>query len=265
MNDTMPKPFVFVVMPFAKEFDQVYENAIKPACIKAGAYCERIDEQIFEESILARIYNQISKADIIVGDLSQRNSNVFYEIGYAHALDKRVVLLTQNADDIPFDLKPYPHIIYSENLSSLTERLEKRIRWCLDYPKESQQTGKNWLPQLIGKWKSTWDEEKEGLLCERSEILYIERQEGNRLYGRIISEEPEQAGFVCNLEGIYNEGFLQIFWYPAFESRSRDLLDYGCYFLQHKADGTYEGRALGFYWNIERIEIYLHRLSRIED
>ena len=41
------------------------------------------------------------------------NPNVFYEVGYAHALNKRVILLTETAEDIPFDLKHTPHVVYA--------------------------------------------------------------------------------------------------------------------------------------------------------
>lgn len=58
---------------------------IKDACKQAGMNCERVDEPLFHERILDRIYNQISKADIIVADMSGRNANVFYETGYADA------------------------------------------------------------------------------------------------------------------------------------------------------------------------------------
>ena len=57
---TKPKPFCFVLMPFAESFDDTYELGIKAACKDAGAYCERVDEQIFNERILDRVYNQMS-------------------------------------------------------------------------------------------------------------------------------------------------------------------------------------------------------------
>src|SRR5215510_3429797 len=103
MEKTSPKSFVFVLMPFHEDFRDIYELGIKQACIDAGAYCERVDEQIFHENILERVYNQIAKADIIVAEMTGKNANVFYETGYAHALNKRVILLTQNVEDIPFD------------------------------------------------------------------------------------------------------------------------------------------------------------------
>src|SRR3954468_1693173 len=124
MPSTTPKPFVFVLMPFDTSFDEIYKYGIKSACQEAGAYCERVDEQVFQESMLERIYNQISKADLIVSDMSGRNPNVFYETGYAHALNKRVILLTNNADDIPFDLKHYQHIVYNGDILTLRNQLQ---------------------------------------------------------------------------------------------------------------------------------------------
>jgi hypothetical protein len=137
MENTRPKTFVFVLMPFSDEFSDIYEVGIKQACKDAGAYCERVDEQIYDESILERVFNQISRADVIVAEMTGRNANVFYETGYAHALNKRVILLTQNAEDIPFDLKHVPHIVYGGKISALKSQLEARIRWCIENPTES--------------------------------------------------------------------------------------------------------------------------------
>ena len=131
---TQPKPFVFVIMPFAPEFEDVYQVGIKPACEKAGAYAERVDEQIFRERILQRVYNQIAKADLIVADMTGRNANVFYETGYGHALGKNVVLVTKEQEDIPFDLQDFPHIIYKGSLTVLVRELEKKIRHFIAHP-----------------------------------------------------------------------------------------------------------------------------------
>lgn len=137
MEETKPKPFVFVLMPFHKDFDDIYELGIKAACHEAGAYCERVDEQKFDETILQRVYNQIAKADIVVAEMTGRNPNVFYETGYAHALNKRVILLTRDASDIPFDLHVYSHIIYQGQIAKLKAELKDRIRWCIENPKDS--------------------------------------------------------------------------------------------------------------------------------
>lgn len=137
---TNVKPFVFVLMPFHSDFDDIYQVGIKAACLSANAYCERVDEQLFAENILERVYNQIAKADIIVSEMTGRNPNVFYETGYAHALNKQVILLTQNADDIPFDLKHYPHIVYGGKIAQLKADLEKRLKWYIENPVDSVTT-----------------------------------------------------------------------------------------------------------------------------
>src|SRR5260221_13512594 len=96
---TAPRPFVFVLMPFSDDFQDVYKLGIKAAAEEAGAYAERVDEQMYKESsIIDRITNQINKADVIVADMTGGNANVFYEVGYAHALNKTVLLLAKKAD-----------------------------------------------------------------------------------------------------------------------------------------------------------------------
>ena len=133
-RNTKPKAYCFILMPFTEDFDDVYRLGIKDACTRAGAYCERVDEQIFHERILDRIYNQIAKADLIIADMTGRNPNVFYEVGYAHALGKLTILLTQSSDDIPFDLKHFPHIVYGTKISALRVELEKRVKHFISNP-----------------------------------------------------------------------------------------------------------------------------------
>lgn len=175
-----PKPFVFVLMPFQSDFDDIYQLGIKNACISAGAYCERVDEQIFVENILERVYNQIAKADIIISEMTGRNPNVFYETGYAHALSKRVILLTQNANDIPFDLKHYPHIIYNGKIALLKTELEKRIKWCIDNPTKSiEKASLDFEFVINGK---TWQEGMEIEIPYKPEISFRDRETDNWIF-----------------------------------------------------------------------------------
>ena len=125
------KPFVFVAMPFSAKFINVYELGIKPACEAAGADCARVDEQIFDEEILHRIYSQIESADLIIGEMTERNPNVYYEVGYAKGHNKNVLLITEKPDDTPFDLKAYRHVTYEGRIATLRVELEKNVRWFL--------------------------------------------------------------------------------------------------------------------------------------
>jgi hypothetical protein len=46
---------VFVLMPFSKNFDDVYKFGIKAACNNIGVQCERMDEQLFQEYVRPNI------------------------------------------------------------------------------------------------------------------------------------------------------------------------------------------------------------------
>lgn len=128
MTDT--KPFVFVLMPFHKDFNDIYRLGIKQTAEEAGLRAERVDEQLYSESMLERIYQQITAADIIVADMTGQNPNVFYEVGYAHARGKICILLTQNASDIPFDLKQHRHIVYDGSILTLQQQLAPNLQWA---------------------------------------------------------------------------------------------------------------------------------------
>jgi hypothetical protein len=150
MTFTAPKPFVFVLMPFSDEFTPIYSRVIKKSCEDAGAYCERVDEQMYDGTILQRIFNQISKADLIVAEMTKRNANVFYETGYAHGLGRRVLLIVQKSEDIPFDLQHYPHIVYGTDLLFLKEELTRRVEWAINNPEKPFYDPVNALEFFIG-------------------------------------------------------------------------------------------------------------------
>jgi hypothetical protein len=102
---------------------------IKEPAAKLGIRAERVDEQLYQEGILERIYRQIEAADIIIADMSTRNENVFYEVGYAHAREKLCILATSNGDDIPFDLKHRRHIVYS-SINNLAFHITAELEWA---------------------------------------------------------------------------------------------------------------------------------------
>ena len=62
------------------------------------------------------VWKGINEANIVIADITNRNPNVFYELGIAHTLGKKVILLTQHIEDIPFDLKRYRIIEYEDNI-----------------------------------------------------------------------------------------------------------------------------------------------------
>ncbi len=87
------------------------------------------------DSIIQDIVSLIDGSRIVIADCTSRNPNVFYEIGISHALGRDVILITQNIDDIPFDLRHLRVITYlnnGEGLTELSEKIKKRISQILD-------------------------------------------------------------------------------------------------------------------------------------
>ena len=76
-----------------------------------------------------QIWSGINAAKVLLAEMTSRNPNVFYELGLAHALQKPVVLVSSNGDDVPFDLKHIRVIYYDVSDPFWGEKLiEKSLR-----------------------------------------------------------------------------------------------------------------------------------------
>ncbi len=90
--------------------------------------CRRADEIFEPTQVVNIIWEQILRSNLIISDLTGKNANVFYELGYAHALGKDTILITQSIDDIPFDLRHLRCIQYSKTTKGyqkLSEIIQK--------------------------------------------------------------------------------------------------------------------------------------------
>ena len=108
------------MMPFANEFDQVYE-AIRIACSSLNLKTLRVDEIYGPNKIVDDIFSTIVQSQLVISDLTGRNPNVLYETGLAHAQGRDVIGIVQNGDDVPFDLKQFRYITYLLNEEGLTK------------------------------------------------------------------------------------------------------------------------------------------------
>lgn len=107
----------FVEMPFEIRFDGIWTNVIKPTVENLGDSCLRADDFFTTGSILDDIINSIKIADYIISDLTVHNPNVYYELGFSHALNKKVILISQDIISLPFDLRMQRVIVYSDTAS----------------------------------------------------------------------------------------------------------------------------------------------------
>ncbi|MBK7583329.1 MAG: hypothetical protein IPI67_24450 [Myxococcales bacterium] len=104
----------FVLMPFGNDakLQEVFADQIAPTIAAAGLKCMRADDIYDTQPIIESIWENIMRARLLVADLTGRNPNVFYELGIAHTVGKDVILLSQNIDDVPFDLRHLRIILY---------------------------------------------------------------------------------------------------------------------------------------------------------
>ncbi|MBE6812101.1 MAG: hypothetical protein E7523_04380 [Ruminococcaceae bacterium] len=127
-KDPSLKSKVFVIMPFSKQMDPIYADHIKDVCDKLKYSCQRADRIDLPNVIINDIWNLICNSDIIICDCTGRNPNVFYELGIAHAVGKKVICITQNSEDIPFDIEQIRYIKYEYNPHGMKEFEEKLMR-----------------------------------------------------------------------------------------------------------------------------------------
>ena len=121
---------VFILMPFSEDFSEQVHSTLRGAISDAGLTPSRSDDVFEPRPVLEKIVRGIAESEAIIADATGRNPNVFYELGISHAEKYNVILIAQDADDIPFDLRPFDHIIYRCDGDGLAE-LGKRVRETL--------------------------------------------------------------------------------------------------------------------------------------
>ena len=135
--DEWPLPtlgHVAVMMPFDSAYNAVYKT-IRRACRHHDLNAIRVDEIFGPRNVVDDIFTTIVQSRFVISDLTRRNPNVLYETGIAHARNCEVVMIVQNEEDIPFDLRHIRYVTYlpnSEGYSKLQTDLEKSIGVVLD-------------------------------------------------------------------------------------------------------------------------------------
>mgnify|MGYP004455866879 FL=1 len=113
----------FVIMPICDvdgypkgHFNRVYDYIIVPACKQEGYEPIRADATSKSNVIIVEILRNILECDMAICDLSSRNPNVFYELGFRQAFNMKTVLMKDDQTDRPFDVSTIRSINYESSL-----------------------------------------------------------------------------------------------------------------------------------------------------
>lgn len=117
----------FTIMPFGGLFDTYYQEIYCPAIVDAGLKPVRADDLCRVGTIVKDIWFMAKEATIVLADLTGNNPNVFYELGWSHAIAKPVILLTDSIENLPFDLRALRVIKYDKNIPNWSDTLRAMI------------------------------------------------------------------------------------------------------------------------------------------
>jgi hypothetical protein len=133
-NIDKEQPKAFVVMQFSSPYNELYDDVIKEVCKDFNLDVIRADETYGSGLILADITKQIYESRIIIAEISPVNANVFYEVGFAHALNKPTILIAEKSTKLPFDVSPFRTLFYENSIAGkkkIEEGLKKHIEASL--------------------------------------------------------------------------------------------------------------------------------------
>ena len=111
-------PSAFVVMQFTPPFDELFEDVIRPVCAELEIEAYRASDIYRPGVIIQDIIQGLGESQVVIAEITPANPNVFYELGYSHALRKPTILLAnrEETDRLPFDLSGFRVIFYDNTI-----------------------------------------------------------------------------------------------------------------------------------------------------
>jgi len=155
---TENKPIVFVIMPFKDDILALYQK-LKLDFENDFVFTNAgdLDNQ---QNILQDIVEGIYRASIVIADLTGLNPNVFYELGLAHAMNKKVIIITQDLGELPFDIKSYRAVEYSllfHKLPDFLTEVKKLLFGAMDNSLKFGNPVSDFIPDFFTKPSSSTD------------------------------------------------------------------------------------------------------------
>lgn len=131
----------FIACPIGTDDSKVRRNSdfllqsiIKPA-LESDFEIQRSDLISSTNKITDEIIGGLTNSELVIVDLSTHNPNVFYELGYRHALERPTITMINKDENIPFDVSAYRTIYCSElyaDVVNAKDQLKETIKTFTD-------------------------------------------------------------------------------------------------------------------------------------
>jgi nucleoside 2-deoxyribosyltransferase len=267
----------FVVMPFESKFDDVYATikATVETASRRSIRCSRLDETKPAGRITDRLLKELCATSICIVDLTGNNPNVMWEMGYAMALGKPLVVITQNISALPFDVREMQSLEYDRShlRETLGHPLKRIVRDTIAAvqlesgglhqehantelskgqtlaPLVSQiEVLKDMIGQLVRAWVPNSPLSLETIKGEGKALsalvgIWVNPETGTHIYARMFNDQlvaPYCFGGNDKLTGFYYDWRRTgEYWFTRFRWFRKNIS--GFVFLRHESPDTLRG------------------------
>jgi len=172
------KSVCLAVSPTRADLAIVFEHGILPAIEDSRHFCIRAKSIYERGDNLNEVAHDIRQVGTVVADLTGRDPNVLFQVGWALAAGKRLILLSQNAADAPNDLQDQVTFIPYSFSSSGAQKLQNDIRLALSSPSAGNSS-------YSGSYTSDFE-----IMPRERTIVYEELRGGDTIRGVVVSTGP---------------------------------------------------------------------------
>src|SRR5262249_16058148 len=118
----------FIIMwmdPERAELEDIHKT-IKEVCVYFGIQARRAGDVQHDDKITDIILDSVRTSEFVIADLTGERPEVYYEVGHAHGVVKRLILLRRKGTQLHFDLAVHTVREY-RNITELRDILTKRF------------------------------------------------------------------------------------------------------------------------------------------
>lgn len=151
----------------------------------------------FRPTCPSELSKRLIQADLVVADLTERNPNVYYELGISHSVGNKTIVISQDVENLPFDVKGDFTYLYEDTESGRRllyyelKRLAEHLLSAPDTPSNVVQTAGRDYFDLQGRIRETLDalvEEREGIDAFREYLSSAELTDNSQVLASVASE-----------------------------------------------------------------------------